>query len=145
VFRRTSAIEPVLIFRSASGKIRIPGSNTARTPAGYERMEIRDIQTLSKFDKGYREQLRRESSDLRAAHDQAFADFQKQSRSELRQQMQSMNPFGRALAEYAMKKSDERRRPNDGDFNAGMEVLNYDASNRSVHRDQATGWRPRQV
>lgn len=145
VFRHQSSIEPVLIFRAADGRIRIPGSNSARTPRGYERVEIRDIQTLAKFDKGYREQLRRESSDLRAIHDEHFAAYQRQSRSELRQAMVHMNPFGRALAEYAMRKSDERERPRGEQFEAGFSVLNWNASERGVQRDQATNWRPRQV
>lgn len=144
--RRTyGSIEPIVVFRAADGSIRIPGSNTKATPEGCERIEIRDIQTLSKFDSHYREQLRRENSDLRAIHDQAYTEVEKINRSSLRQAMQHMTPFGRALAEHAMRQNDARRRPRGEEFEGGFSVLHYDASNRGVQCDQSTGWKPKQV
>jgi hypothetical protein len=144
--RRTlSQIEPVVVFRTKSGEIRIPGSNTKPTPRGCERIEIRDIATLARFDRDYREQLRTESADLRAKHDAAFDAYTKDRRSELRQAMQHMHPFARALAELAMKRNDEKRSKRDDNFEGGFSVLHYDASNRDVQRDASTGWRARQV
>lgn len=144
--RRTyGSIEPVVVFRTKDGQIRIPGSNTKRTPAGCERIEIRDIQTLAKFDRSYREQLRRESSDLRARHEEAFAEVQRINRSNLRQEIQSMHPFARAFAEHAMRRNDEKRRPNAGDFEGGFEVLHMDSSNRMKQRDASTGWKYKDV
>lgn len=139
------ALEPVVVFRSPDGRIRIPGSNSARTPKGYERVELTTLPAIRKFESEYKEKLRSESSDLRAIHEEGFHEFQKRARSELRQAMQHMTPAQRRVAELAMARNDARPSRRAEDFEGGFQVLNYDQANRDPQVDQSTGWRPKWV
>lgn len=139
-------ITPVVVFRAKNGKIRIPPANDVRTPRGYERVEISDLQSLQKFSNEYSGKLRSESAALRELHDAHFEAYQKERRSELRQAMQSMPPIMRKVAEMVMKRNDaksSRRRPED--FEAGFQVLNYDSRSLEAQRDSSTDWKERRV
>jgi hypothetical protein len=142
---RDSVLEPIVVFRAKNGQVRIPGSNTAKTPRGYERVELTTLPAIEKFERDYSRSLRNDSERRHSEHDAAFQQYMKERRSELRQAMQRMNPFERDLAELAMRKTDSRARPKGDDFQAGFQVLHYDRSNREDHRDSASNWRARQV
>ena len=146
--RFASFAKPIVVFKAKNGQIRIPGGADTKTPRGYDRVELTNLHEADSFERQYSERLRRHSSDLRAAHDEHFAEYMKSQRSELRAEMARMHPFARAVAELAMKKTDESRgkqRGGGGDFQAGFEVLHYDSGNREAQRDQSTNWKERRV
>ena len=144
--RQRVQLEPIVVFRRPDGRMVFPGSNRDKTPKGCERIVLDTLPAMEKFERQYNETLRRESSDKRAFHDAAFAEGMKARRSELRQAMSRMHPLARAIAEAAMKKTDEglSRRTN-GEFRSYFPVLHYDSSNLEPHRDAATDWKERRA
>lgn len=144
--RQRIALEPIVLFRRPDGRILFPGSNRDRTPKGCERITLDNLPAIERFERQYNATLARESSDRRALHDAAFSAHMKERRAELRQAMSRMHPLARAIAEAAMRKTDEQMaQRNRGEFQSGFEVLHYDQSNRRPQVDESTGWRPRHV
>jgi hypothetical protein len=46
-----SDADSVVVFKDASGKIRYPARNDAPTPAGYERVQLRSLREVEKFER----------------------------------------------------------------------------------------------
>lgn len=141
--RDAQATVPTVYFKAADGTLRFPGRADAKTPKGYERIEVR---TPRERDHLYREM---DSADRRRyeAHQERLAStygaIENRDRSELRAEMERMSDKGRAVAQAAMDYYDKR----DGykPYSGGnyVESWEYDSSNREGHNDTDTGWRKR--
>lgn len=133
--------DPIVVHvNPLTGEYRIPGAGDARVPAGYERRELGTIREIERFER-HANKIERGKSDMHATREQNYIDhLQKDRRSELRQAMQRMTPFGRDLARLAMARNDARR-PQTQDCGVHFEILHNDRSNRSEHRDVRTGWK----
>lgn len=61
---------------------------------------------------------------------------EKELRSQLRDQMSRMTPFGRAVAVAAMRRNDAKPRPTAGEAGFFSDVYSLDRSNREASRDE---------
>jgi hypothetical protein len=134
---RAQAFDPVLVFRDGSGHYRYPGRNNERAPDGYEPVYLRTTSEVRKFEREINKRERERYFAHKERNEKRFEQWQKEARSELRQKMQHMTPYGRALAEAAMQQNDREPSVNhhfDPQFR--LEAFSQDASNRERQYDR---------
>lgn len=134
---RAQSFDPVLIFRDASGHYRYPGRNSEAPPAGYEAVYLRTTSEVRKFEREINRKERERYFAHKERNEKRFEQWTKEARSELRQKMQHMSPYGRALAEAAMRQNDSQPSVNtrfDPQFR--IEAFSQDASNREAQYDR---------
>jgi hypothetical protein len=140
--QHAQTFDPVVIHRNEAGEVRFPGRTDAQVPAGYEKVELRTLAEVRKFE---REMNARDRAVHASAQERSRIQMEQlrlKERGELLQMMQQMSPFGRDLTRVAIQATDERARK---EYDPGfrVEVFSDDASNREAHRDRETGWKER--
>lgn len=142
--RDAQPFDPVLIFKDAQGNVRFPGRNDAPTPEGFRRVELRTVREVRAFERemNLKETARHDAAQGR--EDGFHSYLQGRNRAELRALMDRMSPAGREFAAVAMEESDRRQGQRPA-FDPGfrIDVFSDNASNRELHRDERTGWKPR--
>lgn len=139
--RVRSAPDPVVIFRAPDGSFRFPGDAQGQSAQryareGFERIELRGAADVRRFESVMNHHERSRAM-RRVERQQQFREQREAAlRSELRRQMASMSPRGRAIAEAAMRRNDQKPREYARDANFHVEVYSLDRSNRDVSRDE---------
>lgn len=130
------AFDPVLVYRDKSGHFRFPGRNDGRAPKGYEPVLLRTAAEVRKFTRSVNVKERERYFQHKERTEAAFAPWLASARSELRQKMQHMTPYGRALAEASMQANDQQSSV-DTKFDPGfhLEAFEFDSSNREAQGD----------
>ena len=134
----------VVIYKSKDGNIRLPGSNSIKTPRGYERVELTDLAQVRKFEKEYNQGERIKMQEHRAMKDKAFDANVKASREAMAKILPKFSDKGRAFYEAMktgadMKREMERAKPTQ-DPNFYLDAFAFNASNREDHRDAGNDW-----
>jgi len=142
--RRANAqpFAPVIVFRKPDGTYTFPGATDAATPEGCQRVELRTVDQVRKFEREMNQREGERHDAAQSAEQGYYSEVQRRNRAELRAAMQHMTPAGREFALEAMRRNDEHPRSR---FDPGfrVEIFSEDASNRQEYRDERTGWRAR--
>ncbi len=98
--------EAVLVFRMPDGSYSFPGSNTARTPKGAERMELRKAIEVRKVMKDYNQQMERKER----AKDERYMEAAERQNSERRKTLHHLmgnesDPAARDLYREALNRA----------------------------------------
>lgn len=136
------SIDPVIVYRGHDGQFRFPGAPDSPTTRRYDREGFQRIELRSAADVRRFESVMNKHEYSRASRRVERAQQQRElrethTRSTLRNLMQSMTPFGRALARAAMSRNDDKPRERTKDANFVVEAFSYDRSNREDSRDAA--------
>lgn len=132
--RSAQGFQPFVYFKSADGKTSIPGNASDPAPPGYVRCEVRNFRERDRF---YKEQNQQARDDWERANQQQYEAgeaYLREQRKQLFHDMQHFTPQGRALAEHAIKKANERPAPS-YQANSFIEAFEMDRGNREAHRD----------
>ena len=136
-----SSRETIVVYKDSDGHYRIPGRNDQKTPAGYERVELRTLNEIRKVQSeiGSSEHRRFEESQQRQrAH---FDEIRRQNRSELRDRIKT--PLVRDILEAAIRRRDAQPRKTYDAQGHYFEVTEFDRSSREPHSDSMTNWKER--
>jgi hypothetical protein len=140
--QNSQLFDPVVIHRDAAGNIRFPGAVDAPVPAGYQKVELRTINEVRRFEAEVNMRERVKADESLSARERQFSEKQSALRGDLRGAMRHMTPFGQDLARLAMDRNNQRgSKPRDVGFH--LDVFSNDSSNREIHSDAKTGWRGR--
>ena len=124
---RAQRFDPVVVFRDKAGTYRFPGRANAPTPKGCERVELKTMQQVARFEGEMNASEKRRWEDHRKREIECFAPVRKQLRGELVEAMGGMSNYGRDFARLAIKASD-RSDAAKNKFEAGFHVqaFHYD-------------------
>ncbi len=142
VGRRASNVDPIILFHGPDGQVRFVGDANGINAHDYRRQGFQEIRLqgaadVRRFEKHmnaheYSRAVRRaeRSQEQREARE-------KVTRSQLRDVMSSMTPFGRALAREAVRRNDNKPRPQEKARDPGFhsDVYSNNRSNRDESRD----------
>ena len=135
------AIKAIVVHVGADGAVRFPGHENARVPKGFNRVELKTISEIARFEQQMNQKLSSERSKHIENEERHFETVRARLRSDLRQRMQTMSPFGRAFAQFCIDENNRRRRKK-SDVGFHVDILNNNSSSREPHRDKETGWKP---
>lgn len=133
-------LDPVVVYRAPDGTFRFPGDGNSLSTRNYDRQGLERIELRSAAD------VRRFQSHM---NKREFAQAQRrverlqelserrtrEMRSELRQRMQSMSEFGKAVARAAMNRNDAKPAPRAHDPGFHVDAFENNRSNREESRD----------
>lgn len=110
---RAQGFSPVVVFKDRkTGEYVFPGSTTERAPKGCERVELRTVHEVRKFEREVNHIESAKRYDQRARH-QDHQDHLNRVRTGARDvllsRLPTMSPAGRAFAMEAIRRNDERR------------------------------------
>jgi hypothetical protein len=144
VFLRRDAchFEPVVIHRNADGEVSFPGRSDEPPEPGYERVELRTLHEVRKFEKHMNRKEYAKWAEYQEAYQQKREEVVANRRREIYACMPSMSPLGRALAKLAMEKTDSAPKPK---FEPGFRVKVFSDDNIRPWCDEDTGFRNRRV
>jgi hypothetical protein len=137
-----AGFDPVVIHRDAAGNIRYPANIHAPVPEGYQRVELRTVHEVRRFETEVNQRERAAADQHLSAREQQLSEKQAINRRELRTAMEGMSSFGRDFARHAMEHGNNRR-PQTREVGFHLDVFSNDSSNREVHRDARTDWKGR--
>lgn len=134
------SIDPIIAFQAADGTFRFPGEAdgvAARRYAaeGMTRIELRSAADIRRFESQMNKREYARAARRVERMDEMRQRRQEQMRSDLRQQMQSMSPAGRAIARAAMERNNAKPALRAKESGFHLEVMSYDRSNRDESRD----------
>ena len=140
--RNAFNFDPVVIFKGPKGKVRFPGRANARTPKGYERVELTSVAQVRKFEGQMNKQEYARWQDKTERDEKMWGPYQRDMRDRLRHEMQHMSPEGRAFAEAAIRRNDAAPRKR---FDPGFysEAFSQNAGNREAWTDRDASMRGR--
>jgi len=137
-----AGFDPVVVHRDAAGNIRYPANIHAPVPEGYQRVELRTVNEVRRFEQEVNQRERVKADQHLSQREAQFSAQQSSRRSDLRGKMRNMSAFGQDFARHAMDRTDNRRSaPREVGFH--LDVFSNDSSNREVHRDARTDWKGR--
>lgn len=134
--------DPVILFRGPDGQIRFVGDANGVSAhdyrqRGFEEVRLQGVAEVRRFEKHMN--AHEYSRAMRRAEkaQQHREERERHTRSQLRDVMSSMTPFGRALARAAISKNDAKPRPRESARDPGFhsDVYSNDRSNRAESRD----------
>jgi rRNA maturation endonuclease Nob1 len=132
---------PVVVFQAPDGSMRFPGDANGLSAKNYEkqgfsRVEIRGAAEMRRFESHMNKREYSRAQRKIESNQQQRETREARNRSELRGRMQSMSPFGRAVARTAMERNDAK--PKKSGFDAGFfsDVYSFDRSNREESRGE---------
>jgi hypothetical protein len=140
--RFAAGFDPVVIHRDAAGNIRYPANIHAPVPEGYQKVELRTVSEVRRFEAEVNQREHVKADQHHSAREAAFAAAQSIRRSDLRGKMRNMSAFGQDFARHAMERTDSSR-PQPRDVGFHLDVFSNDSSNRETHRDARTDWKGR--
>ena len=140
--RFAQGFDPVVIHRDAAGNIRYPASIHAPVPEGYQRVELRTVHEVRKFEAEVNQRERAASDQHLSVREKQFSEKQAANRRELRTAMEGMSNYGRDFAREAIERGNNKR-PQTREVGFHLDVFSNDSSNREVHRDERTQWKGR--
>jgi hypothetical protein len=112
--RRRAQVEPTVVYRGPNGEVGYVGSTDpncrsakAYAAKGYNRVEM-PFYEARKFARQMNSRERTAAERVLEAVYNSEEELRKSERSDLRIAMRNMSPMGRALAEYAIQKGDQK-------------------------------------
>ncbi len=137
-----AGFEPVVVHRDATGNIRFPGNTNAPIPEGYQKVELRTVNEVRRFEAEVNQREHAKADEHHSRREAAFSEKQAFLRRDLRTAMERMSNYGRDFAQHAIDRGNNRRQtPREVGFH--LDVFSNDSSNREVHRDARTDWKGR--
>jgi len=134
----------IVVQVGPSGEVRFPGHRDAKCPKGFHRKELKSVREVEQFEREMNHKLRNEAERHNDREEKIFKEVQEKNRSDLRQAMRNMSPQGRAFAQFAIDRNNNRKRkPTDCGFH--VQILAFDQPNREHHRDAETNWQRKRV
>lgn len=140
--RDAQLIDTIVVFKDATGHIRVPGANDAATPKGFHRVELRTLGEARAIASHLDREAREEWTVSKSRERQHFDAVSRQNRSELFSRIST--PFGRDFLRTAIAATEARRsKKYDGGYESGsyFDVTENDRGSREEYRDIRTGWR----
>ncbi len=135
---------PVVIHRDSQGNIRHPAHENAPVPEGFERVELRNIHEVRKFENEVNLREAVSAQEQRHIRSQAVDAQVKLNREVLAKAIGNMSARGKRFYD-AMKQVGELKReqlrsqaPIDPGFH--LEAFSQDSSNREAYRDKRNDW-----
>lgn len=159
---RAQRFKPIVVFKKADGTYSFPANADAKTPEGYQRMEISTRRQAERLTKEVNRQLREEKAsigptplDSDGSGVQRLRDLARGGRATIPDHDAHGNLVLRELngaemrpefREYVAQLADRMSQPKyastyDPGFH--IDILEHDSSNRLGHDDPSTGWRTR--
>jgi hypothetical protein len=142
----SSGFAPVVVHRHADGHYSFPAHTSAPLRLGYERVELRSLAEVRKFEKQVNAVEFRKHVEHKEREERSFGRGRAERQAELRSLAQHMTPMGRDFAHVAMEATNRKSRSRDAArFEAGfyVEAFSNDRSSLADYRDQKTGWKER--
>jgi hypothetical protein len=124
---------PPVIFRNKKGEILFPGRGDKKPPAGYERVELRTMAEIRRFEKEFGNEEKRKHQDKQQLEEIREVYYSRRRISNLRTTLQNLPPNLRPYAERAIQRADSRSisvAARKYDPKVCFEAFSYDASNR---------------
>lgn len=140
--RFAQGFDPPVIARDAAGNIRYLMNSQAPIPEGYQRVELKTIHDVRRFEREVNDRERAAADRHLSAREKQFSEKQAINRRELRTAMDGMSNYGRDFAREAIERGNNRR-PQTREVGFHLDVFSNDSSNREVHRDERTQWKGR--
>lgn len=133
---------PVVIHRDALGNIRYPGSADAPVPLGYEKVELRDLHSVRKFEAEVNSRDLAQSVQFSEAQKSLREGQLKENRRVMDGLVKNFTPRGKRFYDQMREVSEKKsasghNRPDPSFF---VEAFSQNSSNREDHRDAASGW-----
>lgn len=141
---RVQGFDPVVIHRDAQGNIRYPAHSEAPVPAGFQKVELRTVAEVRRFESEVNMVERVKADQSLSQRERAFSEKQAEARRDLRSRMAHMSEFGKDFARHAMENTNQRR-PKSRDVGFHVDVFSNNSSNRETHRDALTDWKGRKA
>jgi len=159
---RAQRFKPIVVFKRTDGTYSFPASDTAQTPAGYQRLEISTRRQAERLTKDVNAQLRAEKANIGPtpldSDGSGLHNLRKLARGErvtipdhdahgnliLRELdgSQMRGEFKEYVAQLSERMAANRYTPSyDPGFH--VDILENDSSNRLGHDDARSGWRTR--
>ncbi len=135
------AIKAIVVHLGADGAVRFPGHENARVPKGFNRVELKTLGEIAAFERQVNQKLSSEASKHIENEERHFEGVRSRLRSDLRQRMHTMSPFGRAFAQLAIEMNNARKRKK-SDVGFQVDILNNNSSTREAYIDKETNWKP---
>lgn len=138
---------PVVVFRKPDGTYIFPGRSNESAPKGTERVELRSLSQVQRFEREENARLKQVHQESMARRDAYYQAEKRERREQLRAMLPGMSVRGRQFAAVAIAESDacESASSKAARFDPGfrVSVFHDDQSNRPVFRDVDTDWRAR--
>lgn len=142
--------DPIILHKSATGEYSFPGHSSDPTPAGFERIEIKNMRQAEHYTREINSIERGKMSDKRELNRLYFEEKTKDRREGIDAEMKRRGLSGRAL-ELAMKarayadKKHDRRFSSARAFGANFHIqaLEFNQSNRMPYAGPETGYKDR--
>jgi putative FmdB family regulatory protein len=131
---------PIVVHRDEKGNFRFPGASDARVPKHFEKVELKTIKEVEKFEREVNQRLHSEARQHQENEERFYGQVKKSLRSELVNAMQSFSNRGKDFARLVMALNDARRRKKT-EVGFHCDILHNDASNREAYNDERTGWK----
>jgi hypothetical protein len=135
------AIQAVVVHLGKDGAVRFPAHVNAPVPKGFNRVELRSLGEIEQFERRVNAKLSAEAAIHIENEERHFSILRDQSRSDLRQRMQSMSLAGKAFAQFCIEENNRCQRKS-SDVGFHLNILHFNSSNREAHNDKETGWKP---
>jgi hypothetical protein len=156
--QRAQRFDPIIVHRAPDGSYSFPGTSDATVPAGYERVEIRDMRAADRVvgeinrledarirEEHYRSTHQREAALARSREVMDRIKAGGAWRTRDGRVMHGLSSEGREFAERAREYVASKQRSGPSSANFHIDVLSHDSSNREPHRDARTEWRARRA
>lgn len=132
--------QPIVVHRDEKGNFRFPGAPDAKVPKHFEKVELKTIKEVEKFEREVNQRLRGEAQRHQENEEQYYAGVKKHLRGELQNAMRSFTPRGRDFARFVMALNDAKKKKST-EVGFHTEILHNDQGNREAYRDERTGWK----
>jgi hypothetical protein len=135
---------PIVVFKNPDSTYRFPGRSNEPTPSACQRVELRTLSQVRRFEREENSRLKSIHQSSMAYQEARYRSIKREMREEFKKRVESMSPRGKRLAEFAMRMSDQRESHSSraAKYDAGfrISVAHDDASNRFAFRDVDTDW-----
>jgi putative FmdB family regulatory protein len=134
----------IVVHVAGDGSVRFPGHRDAKCPKGFHRKELKSVREVEQFERQMNHKLRNEAEQHNDREEKIFKEVQEKNRSDLRQSMRNMSPQGRAFAQFAIDRNNNRKRKS-SEVGFHCQILHFDQPNREHYRDAETNWQRKRV
>lgn len=112
--------EPIVVFRDAKGRIRVPGNSNAKPPKGWQREEINTRRQAEAISKDVSNRDRAKWAELRQREAAFFERDMAKNRAEVSEMYHNISdPKVREFIDIAMRRGDESDRRSNS-YNPGV-------------------------
>ena len=124
---------PPVVFRNPDGEVLFPGRSDEPTPAGYERVELRTVRDIRRFERQFNERERDRHQRTQVLEEIREAFYSRRNIDSLRRDLPRLEPHLRPYAELAIRRAEARSisvAARKFDPKVCFDAFSYDAHNR---------------